>query len=132
MAQVAVRPMLSSGGVPSKAAMKWLERNNSLAGVRNPVAAMGGMGHQSGLGDWSSVLQNLTTTFGGTLSQIALNKNQAKSVQTTPYGSTVYYPATSAALNTSPTLSAVTKTSSSAIYVVGGIALVAVILMMRK
>lgn len=117
MAQVAVRPMLLSGGQPSAAVMNMIKSRNALAGLG------------AGLGAWSDVFQNLTTTFGGTLSQVMLNKNQAVSVQTNPYGSTVYYPAGS---TTAPVMAGSPSTSNTMLWVIGGIAAVAIVMVMNR
>lgn len=116
MAQVAVRPMLLSGGEPNAAAMNMLKKRNALASLE-------------GLGAWSDTFQNLTTTFGGALSQVLLNKNQAVSVQTSPYGSTVYYPAGS---TTAPVMAGSPSSSNTMLWVIGGIAAVAIVMVMSK
>ena len=82
MSMMPVRPVLLSGGEPSQAAMRMAVQANGMAGL--------GLEQTS---SWTPVWQQLALLGASIGGQIALNKNQAVSVQSRPEGTTVYYPA---------------------------------------
>ena len=93
MPMMPVRPVLMSGGEPSQAAMRYAIQANALAGM-NGMNGVGGLGVEAvNTNSWTPVWQQLALIGASIGGQIALNKNQAVSVQSRPEGTTVYYPA---------------------------------------
>lgn len=134
MSMMSVRPVLMSGGEPSQAALRMSAQANALAGLNGchgphcrglaRAAGVGGLGLA-----WSDTLQNLATAGVGITGQILLNKNQAKSVESNPYGTTVYYPAGG---TTAPVPAGSSASSDNMILIMGGAALLVMYLVMSK
>lgn len=89
MSMMPVRPVLISGGEPSQAAMRYAVQANALAGLNG----LGVEAVNTNTNSWTPVWQQLALIGASIGGQIALNKNQAISVQSRPEGTTVYYPA---------------------------------------